>query len=352
LEYLGQIVSQLRKDSLDYQKNTDKIINVLKKINNNKSIQFKEENPSEEVEEKGQVNLDNLNFSNNDILNFQKSLIIYLDSLAANDSSLKYSKYFLVGQWLKELNTNVSNANQDHDQERINKHSLIEENRKQLYFLIEKDSKDLKSSELTNIAQLDMNEAFVLSKYLCSLKKTLDKSFDYYLTTILRLSGGGSELNTPTQVRSKAIKCLSLIIEADPRILLKEKVFACVKSNFLHQTISVREASVDLIGRFITLKPELTNFYFQLLSERILDVGVSVRKRTIKIFRDICINQPDFEHMSEICVKILRRINDEDGIKKLVIDMFYSIWFSPISSSNKDQLKRRVLSIVDVVSEF
>ena len=348
LEYLGQIVSQLRKDSLDYQKNADKILQVLKKVTTDDS---KKENEKDD-----EINLENLSFNNKDIFNFQKSLVTYLDSLTSNDSSLQYSKYFLVAQWLTELNAstmaNNSNQMQDHDQERVQKHSLIEESRKRLYNLIEKDAQDLKAIELNTTSLLDLNEALALSKYLCSLKKTLDKSFDIYLTTILRLSGGGSEINTPTQVRSKAIKCLSLIIEADPKILLKEKVFACVKSNFLHQTISVREASVDLIGRFITLKPELTSFYYQLLSDRILDVGVSVRKRTIKIFRDVCINQPNFEHMSEICVKILRRINDEDGIKKIVIDMFYSIWFSPITSSNKDQLMKRVLNIVDVVSEI
>lgn len=153
-------------------------------------------------------------------------------------------------------------------------------------------------------------------------------------------------------MRSKAIKCLSLIIEADPQILLKAKVFSCVEANFLHQTISVREASVDLIGRFITLKPELTNHYYKLLSDRILDVGVSVRKRVIKIFRDVCINQPEFAHLSEICVKILRRIGDEDAIKKLVIDTFYSLWFSPINGNNREQMLKRVLSMVDVVSEF
>ncbi len=76
---------------------------------------------------------------------------------------------------------------------------------------------------------------------------------------------------------------------------------------------------------------------------------MSVRKRVIKIFRDVCVNQPDFEHLSEICVKILRRICDEDAIKKLVIDTFYSLWFAPIRS---EHLRRRVLSIVDVVSEF
>ena len=81
-------------------------------------------------------------------------------------------------------------------------------------------------------------------------------------------------------------------------------------------------------------------------------MGVSVRKRVIKIFRDVCVNQPNFAHLSEICVKILRRIVDEDAIKKLVIDTFYSLWFAPISGANRELLLRRVLNIVDVVSEF
>jgi len=341
LEYLGQIVSQLRKDSLEYQKYPEKVSQVLNKING--SDQSKED----------------------ELFSLQKSLITYLNSLEGNDSSLQYSKFFLVGQWLKELNSlnaessSVKNDNEalDHGQERMNKQIMAEENRKRLYSLIEKATYNKPILDSNNIAssnvQLDMNEAFILSKYLCSLKKTLDKNFDKYLITILGLSGGASESNIPTQVRSKAIKCLSLIIEADPQILLKQKVFQCVEANFLHQTISVREASVDLIGRFITIKPELTNHYYKLLSDRILDVGVSVRKRVIKIFRDVCLNQPEFEHLSEICVRILRRINDEDAIKKLVIDTFYSIWFSPINSSNsREQLVRRVLNIVDVVSEF
>ena len=45
------------------------------------------------------------------------------------------------------------------------------------------------------------------------------------------------------------------------------------------------------------------------------DMGVSVRKRVIKIMKDICVQQPDFSRVNEICVKMIRRINDEEGIK-------------------------------------
>lgn len=52
------------------------------------------------------------------------------------------------------------------------------------------------------------------------------------------------------------------------------------------------------------------------------DSGVSVRKRVIKILRDICIMQPDFPKINDICVLIIRRISDEEAIKVRVIAKF------------------------------
>lgn len=45
------------------------------------------------------------------------------------------------------------------------------------------------------------------------------------------------------------------------------------------------------------------------------DTGISVRKRVIKILRDICLEQPTFNKITEMCVKMIRRVNDEEGIK-------------------------------------
>lgn len=35
----------------------------------------------------------------------------------------------------------------------------------------------------------------------------------------------------------------------------------------------------------------------------------------IKILRDICLEQPTFSKITEMCVKMIRRVNDEEGIK-------------------------------------
>ncbi|MEQ2170509.1 hypothetical protein GOODEAATRI_000884 [Goodea atripinnis] len=71
------------------------------------------------------------------------------------------------------------------------------------------------------------------------------------------------------------------------------------------------------------------------------DTGISVRKRVIKILRDICLEQPTFSKITEMCVKMIRRVNDEEGIKKL--------WFTPTPAHDKETMTRKILNITDVV---
>ena len=76
-------------------------------------------------------------------------------------------------------------------------------------------------------------------------------------------------------------------------------------------------------------------------------LGVSVRKRVVKIFRDICLSQPDFVRVPDICSRLLRRINDEESIRKLVLDTFQQLWFSP--TRNHNEVRQRVQIIIDVL---
>lgn len=83
------------------------------------------------------------------------------------------------------------------------------------------------------------------------------------------------------------------------------------------------------------------------------DTGVSVRKRVIKILKDICMECPEFPKIPEICVKMIRRVNDEEGIRKLVMEVFQNMWFTPTPerpSLDKAALLRKVMNITDVVA--
>jgi cohesin loading factor subunit SCC2 len=81
----------------------------------------------------------------------------------------------------------------------------------------------------------------------------------------------------------------------------------------------------------------LTNFFS----------GVSVRKRVVKIFRDVCLSQPNFVRIPDICSRLLRRIHDEESIRKLVLDTFQHIWFT--STRNQYDIRQRVQTIIDVL---
>ena len=87
-------------------------------------------------------------------------------------------------------------------------------------------------------------------------------------------------------------------------------------------------------GRFILHKQELIVQYYGVITDRILDTGVSVRKRVIKILKDICLEFPTYDKIPEICVKMIRRINDEEGIRKLVREFFCLHFFQKFVKSH------------------
>lgn len=176
---------------------------------------------------------------------------------------------------------------------------------------------------------IDYSNAHLIAQYLAS-KRMFSKSFDSYLHKIVLVVW-----EPAVAIRTKAMKCLAMIVEVDPSVLMRKAMQMGVQQKFLDTSISVREAAVDLIGKYVLSSPYLIDQYYDMLSKRILDTGVSVRKRVIKILRDICIEYPDFDKIPEICVKMIRRVNDEEGIQKLVTDVFMRMWFTPCPENDE-----------------
>ncbi|KRG03872.1 uncharacterized protein Dmoj_GI18280, isoform B [Drosophila mojavensis] len=191
---------------------------------------------------------------------------------------------------------------------------------------------------------IDYNNAQLIAQYLAT-KRPFSQSFDGCLKKIILV------VNEPSiAVRTRAMKCLANIVEVDPLVLKRKDMQMGVNQKFLDTAISVREAAVDLVGKFVLSNQELIDQYYDMLSTRILDTGVSVRKRVIKILRDICIEYPDFEKIPEICVKMIRRVNDEEGIQKLVTEVFMKMWFTPCVKNDKYGIQRKINQIIDVVN--
>ncbi|XP_065513898.1 nipped-B-like protein isoform X1 [Caloenas nicobarica] len=329
LDYLGTVAARLRKDAVTSKMDQGSIARILKQVSGGED----------------------------EIQQLQKALLDYLDVNTEIDASLVFSRKFYIAQWFRDTTMETEKAiksQKDEDSSEGTHHAKDVETTGQIMHRAESRKKFLRSIIKTvpsqfgafkmNSDTVDYEDACLIVRYLASMRP-FAQSFDIYLTQILRVLGENA-----IAVRTKAMKCLSEVVAVDPSILARLDMQRGVHGRLMDNSTSVREAAVELLGRFVLCRPQLAEQYYDMLIERILDTGISVRKRVIKILRDICIEQPTFPKITEMCVKMIRRVNDEEGIKKLVNETFQKLWFTPTPHHDKEAMTRKILNITDVVA--
>ncbi|KAM6959390.1 nipped-B-like protein A [Aplochiton taeniatus] len=330
LDYLGTVAARLRKDAVTSKMDQRAIDRIL-------------------LESPG----------NDETQKLQKALLDYLEENSETDPSLGFARKFYIAQWFRDTTTETEKAmrsqNQKDDDSSDGPHHAKDiQTTGEIMQRAEKRKKFLRNVIKTMPAQfatlrmnsdtVDYDDSCLIVRYLASMRP-FAQSFDIYLTQILRVLG-----ESAIAVRTKAMKCLSEVVAVDPSILARLDMQRGVHGRLMDNSTSVREAAVELLGRFVLSRPQLTEQYYDMLIERILDTGISVRKRVIKILRDICLEQPTFSKITEMCVRMIRRVNDEEGIKKLVNETFQKLWFTPTAAHDKETMTRKILNITDVVA--
>uniref|UniRef100_A0A3Q3G418 Nipped-B protein n=1 Tax=Labrus bergylta TaxID=56723 RepID=A0A3Q3G418_9LABR len=331
LDYLGTVAARLRKDGVTSKMDQRSIDRILQEVTP----------------------------GNDETQQLQKALLDYLEENAETDASLVFARKFYIAQWFRDSTTEAEKSmrnqnSKDDDSSDGPQHAKEIETTGEIMQRAEKRKKFLRNiikATPAHFATLKMNsdtvdydDSCLIVRYLASMRP-FAQSFDIYLTQILRVLG-----ESAIAVRTKAMKCLSEVVAVDPSILARSDMQRGVHGRLMDNSTSVREAAVELLGRFVLSRPQLTEQYYDMLIERILDTGISVRKRVIKILRDICLEQPTFSKITEMCVRMIRRVNDEEGIKKLVNETFQKLWFTPTPNHDKETMTRKILNITDVVA--
>lgn len=315
LEYLGVVAARLRKDAVTSEADVADVQPLVDIVDHGVE---REENEDDRQLLRRQL---------------QTIVVQHLNAGKKVDTALDFSLNFSIAQWVKDLaNEQAGISAEEVESLRIKRahiHKMINH----------PPGKEL---------ELSYDDICIISRYL-SKDRQFNKSFDTYLLQILSVS------NEPAvQVRTKTLKCLTEIVSVDPNILSKEVVSRSIHRRMQDVATSVREAAVDLIGKFILTRPEVANQYYPMLTERILDTGVSVRKRVIKILRDLCLEVKDFPYIGNACIRIIKRVNDdEEGIKKLVLEVFSKLWFTPVDEDDvnyKALLDTKAATVMDVVA--
>lgn len=149
------------------------------------------------------------------------------------------------------------------------------------------------------------------------------------------LSSVASEQAT---VRSKGLKSVNQVLETDPTILdrepaVKQLLFRCSND----PSVLVRDSALGLIGKCIALRPALEQEMIPSILQRVSDSGIGVRKRAMKLSKEIYLRNSDGELRSLIAESLLHRVTDQDeGVQELARQTIEEVWLSPFYQSTSE----------------
>ena len=114
------------------------------------------------------------------------------------------------------------------------------------------------------------------------------------------------------------------------------------------------ETTLDLLGQYLASRPEFVQHYYYIIVSRLTDPGVSVRKRVVKILRDVCVSRdapgvtlpPSSSQLAsptspakamnaaeraiDTCCRLAARLgpSEEEEVHKLILRTFHDVWFA------------------------
>ncbi|KAK4231324.1 protein rad9 [Podospora fimiseda] len=165
-----------------------------------------------------------------------------------------------------------------------------------------------------------------LSYSITLLRSRLCEAFN----TILNILLNSMASDQPT-VRSKSLKSVNQVLETDPSILdgdsiVVQLILRCSNDS----STQVRDSALGLIGKCITMRPALEEQMMLTVVDRFSDAGPGVRKRAMKLAKDIYLRNNSRGLRSIIANGLLHRVQDpEESVRELARQVIEEIWFTP-----------------------
>ncbi|KAG0048551.1 Sister chromatid cohesion protein 2 [Gryganskiella cystojenkinii] len=246
----------------------------------------------------------------------------YLGSHEINDSALRSAKNSWIVQWLATICSAATKDIKDGQWKDQCWNTLISDALGSWKTL---QSQDRNPRSSTSVAR---SSVLGSAAYLTS-RQSLFLSFDMLLSRILVTLEGGA-----ITLRAKSLKALSLVVIGDYGVLAQQNVRKTIAFRLQDQSSSVRDAAVEMVGKYMVQDPKIRKAYYDIVTDRISDTGLNVRKRVIRLLRDMFYVSDNVATKNNISQKLLLRVNDdENSVRELALKSVSEVIFGQFISA-------------------
>jgi cohesin loading factor subunit SCC2 len=247
-----------------------------------------------------------------------RATLEYLEERCSDDPHLKSAISFLITDWADKVQVGHGSY-QDEDPERDQEFGRLAYRLRKMI-----DDRRWLTNEYS-FKTVTTNQA-KLSYAIILLRSQFCESFGVMLNILL-----GSMASDQATVRSKSLRSINQLLETDPSILDGDSVVIQLILQCSNDTSTqVRDSALGLIGKCINMRPVLEEKMTPRVIERFIDSGVGVRKRAMKLAKDIYLRNRSKDIRSAIANGLLHRVQDPDeGVRELARQMIEEVWFTP-----------------------
>ena len=174
-----------------------------------------------------------------------------------------------------------------------------------------------------------------LAAMIVTLNSTFCKAFNRIFGTLL--SSMSSEKSSST-VKSRSLKSVVTLLEKDASILdrnayVLHHIFRCATDS----SPLVRDSALGLIDKCLSLQPALSTSAYKALIDRTQDAAVGVRKKAMRMLKDMYLRTDSNVLRGAIANAIIARIHDtEENIIEIALTTMEEIWLQPLYTMKVD----------------
>ena len=181
------------------------------------------------------------------------------------------------------------------------------------------------TSDLDGLTNMQSRIAYALTV----LSMEFCRQFDYILKILL-----DSVTSEQITVRTRSLKSVTQMLEKDPSLLDRARsVKTLITSCATDASPMVRDSALTLIGKCIGLRPALEQDFLRHVLKLSDDPATGVRKRSMKLLKDIYLRNTEKNIKTIISDSLLQRVKDTDtGVSDLARQTFEEIWFLPYNT--------------------